>query len=588
MGWNPIDWRPVGRTLAKIDPGPAIGRTLAQVDKTVNNNIPGGWATVGGGALLAVGITNPALLGMANSGTLTSSALTAAKYNPVALSGQISGMYSSAVAKVAATTGLSQAVVGAAAKGALIGGALNGVVAGVRGQNILEASLKGLVTGAVTGGAGAAIGGAIQGADFVNTIAGATGISAGTVAGAIGGMATGAIGGGVTSALNGGQDFLRNALIGAGIGGVTGGIFGPMGNAPVNPEDLAFQAADAANLAAQGIGANQIKDILQISYGLDAAAATALATQAIARPQSLPTVEDMAFAQADAANLAANGIGEGQIKDIMKISYGVSDDAAAQMAAAAIANPMPLPSYAADAQYMAQDLENGISQQPAFEDFVPQTPPPVDDFVPAPDSQYIAQDIENGPGIVAPNNNSGVTPNVTVNPETGVPVYDYSQAADEATEIMANQNWYQKVPDLISNAGAFLPSAGTVLGGLAAGSLIAPMIFRPQQPAAPDMSYGPIAPINWGNATNLVNPGTNPGFTPSVNYAPFGRGAAQPQFDPNAFTQMIMQPQKQATAQGSTVPFAQLQPYTFEPKTAADYTPENIFSPSGQPTGFTG
>jgi hypothetical protein len=115
------------------------------------------------------------------------------------------------------------------------------------------------------------------------------------------------------------------------------------------------------------------------------------------------------------------------------------------------------------------------------------------------------------------------------------------------------------------------------------------MIFRPQQPPSQqDQSYGPIAPINWGNATNLVNPGTNPGFTPAVNYAPFGRGGqAQPLFDPNAFTQMIMQPQEQAAAQGSTVPYAQLQPYVFEPKTASDYTPAKIFGPSGQPTGTT-
>lgn len=43
--------------LAKIDPGPAIGKGLAEVDKTVNREIPGGWITVGGlaagGAALA-------------------------------------------------------------------------------------------------------------------------------------------------------------------------------------------------------------------------------------------------------------------------------------------------------------------------------------------------------------------------------------------------------------------------------------------------------------------------------------------------------------------------------------------------------
>jgi hypothetical protein len=43
--------------LASIDPGPAIGSGLAQVDQAVNNTIPGGWITVAGlaagGAALA-------------------------------------------------------------------------------------------------------------------------------------------------------------------------------------------------------------------------------------------------------------------------------------------------------------------------------------------------------------------------------------------------------------------------------------------------------------------------------------------------------------------------------------------------------
>ena len=34
--------------LSSIDPGPAIGSGLSQVDQAVNKNIPGGWITVGG------------------------------------------------------------------------------------------------------------------------------------------------------------------------------------------------------------------------------------------------------------------------------------------------------------------------------------------------------------------------------------------------------------------------------------------------------------------------------------------------------------------------------------------------------------
>ena len=43
--------------LASVDPGPAIGKGLSELDKGVNNAIPGGWITVGalaaGGAALA-------------------------------------------------------------------------------------------------------------------------------------------------------------------------------------------------------------------------------------------------------------------------------------------------------------------------------------------------------------------------------------------------------------------------------------------------------------------------------------------------------------------------------------------------------
>ena len=37
----------VGEALASVDPGPAIGGALADVDQFVNREIPGGWVTVG-------------------------------------------------------------------------------------------------------------------------------------------------------------------------------------------------------------------------------------------------------------------------------------------------------------------------------------------------------------------------------------------------------------------------------------------------------------------------------------------------------------------------------------------------------------
>jgi hypothetical protein len=42
--------------LADIDPGPAIGQGLAELDKTVGREIPGGWTTLGSAALAGTGL----------------------------------------------------------------------------------------------------------------------------------------------------------------------------------------------------------------------------------------------------------------------------------------------------------------------------------------------------------------------------------------------------------------------------------------------------------------------------------------------------------------------------------------------------
>jgi hypothetical protein len=69
-----------------------IGDIGASLDDTVNEVIPGGWATVGAAALLAVGIYDPTLLGMAESGSLSSSALVEAGYEPIALAQQTAAL----------------------------------------------------------------------------------------------------------------------------------------------------------------------------------------------------------------------------------------------------------------------------------------------------------------------------------------------------------------------------------------------------------------------------------------------------------------------------------------------------------------
>jgi hypothetical protein len=55
-----------------------VSDALSGLDDFVHDVIPGGWLGIGAGALMAVGIFNPALLGMAEEGALTAEALTEA------------------------------------------------------------------------------------------------------------------------------------------------------------------------------------------------------------------------------------------------------------------------------------------------------------------------------------------------------------------------------------------------------------------------------------------------------------------------------------------------------------------------------
>ena len=66
-----------------------LGDLFSSIGSFVDNNIPGGWATIGAAALLAVGVTNPDLLGLADSGTLTPEAVTSAGVDPATVSTQI-------------------------------------------------------------------------------------------------------------------------------------------------------------------------------------------------------------------------------------------------------------------------------------------------------------------------------------------------------------------------------------------------------------------------------------------------------------------------------------------------------------------
>lgn len=69
-----------------------VGDIGASIDDTVNEVIPGGWATVGAAALLAMGIADPTLLGLAEEGALSSTALAEAGYEPIALAQQTAAL----------------------------------------------------------------------------------------------------------------------------------------------------------------------------------------------------------------------------------------------------------------------------------------------------------------------------------------------------------------------------------------------------------------------------------------------------------------------------------------------------------------
>jgi hypothetical protein len=153
----------IGNTLAAIDPGPAIGSGLADVDEFVNDEIPGGWVTVG--------------LAAATAGA--ASGLGAA---PAAAGGTTTGL----AGGTATGTGLTA---GAGASGGLLasGGTVGslagaGSAAGIAGTQ--AAAGLGLTAGSALTGTGAAIGG---GTSTVGSLSPAL-PSAGSVGGAGAGL----------------------------------------------------------------------------------------------------------------------------------------------------------------------------------------------------------------------------------------------------------------------------------------------------------------------------------------------------------------------------------------------------------------
>ena len=140
-------------TLADIDPGPAIGSGLADVDKFVGNEIPGGWTTVGAAAALGTGLyfapeIAAAFGGEAGASQALSSftpemlAYANAADDPIMAINAISGM---TPAQFAAATNAAGAGVGSALMGptyAELG--VTGVEGGLAGPTYAELGYTGL------------------------------------------------------------------------------------------------------------------------------------------------------------------------------------------------------------------------------------------------------------------------------------------------------------------------------------------------------------------------------------------------------------------------------------------------------------
>jgi hypothetical protein len=174
--------------LADIDPGPAIGSGLASVDEFVNDEIPGGWVTVG---------------------------LAAATAGAAAGAGAGAGAAAGSTAGAAGGTGLTA---GAGASGGLLAsggtvGALGGAgsAAGIAGTQ--AAAGLGIAGGSALAGTGAAIGAGLSGVGGLSPALPAAGSVGGAGAGLSAQLAPGTI---LGTGLPGGGAIGSSYMLGAG------------------------------------------------------------------------------------------------------------------------------------------------------------------------------------------------------------------------------------------------------------------------------------------------------------------------------------------------------------------------------------
>ena len=124
------------------------------IDDFVNDVIPGGWLGVAAGALLAVGITNPTLLGLAEEGVLTAEALGAAGVDAGALAADVAALSPEVIAgaETALASGASAESIATLTLEELAGLGADALTAGTDVIGLTSSELAGLGADAITAG----------------------------------------------------------------------------------------------------------------------------------------------------------------------------------------------------------------------------------------------------------------------------------------------------------------------------------------------------------------------------------------------------------------------------------------------------
>lgn len=187
---------PISSVLGTDGSGGGILGAAASLDNAVNNSIPGGWASVGGAALMAAGIYDPTLLGMADAGTLTPEAMTNAGVDQATID-SIGAQGATAAGQATGGVAVDAAGLPITADTGVAGG--TGLTGGAGATGLTSGGTVGSLTAPTTAAIDASAGLApATGSALVGT---SSGLAAGTGAAAGGSLLSGLGGGGLGTAL---------------------------------------------------------------------------------------------------------------------------------------------------------------------------------------------------------------------------------------------------------------------------------------------------------------------------------------------------------------------------------------------------